>query len=797
MNEIEVLTRYSHEYTDDTLRCKLCDSLKAILLASQEATKRSNGEMMSLDLTNIGSTIHFNDALLRFNLLKIDWKNICSNFDTLCVQRNSSSCVSRATMKSTTLDILLDSFRNPTIWPSACIPSTFRLLIEVIFVRNSSHTDTKSVVDDRSGPVLCLKNSEFKPSQNRILNFLTDVLQRNQWMQNIDFWVKDKTTWLLKGISTYHQGEIVLRILRLWVVKLPHCMLVWISLLSKLVAALDIAEAFLVQILQENEAKTEIASRGKVAMQQQHNTSNDNNWRKRPIQQSSFDFQNLHGEGPSVHLHTENIQKSQSLHVASSDYFSVIQDTRRQANSIANDMLRLWQVKALSVNFLVTCSRRVALSWVTRKPIFFQSDPMVAILHELLETLCTHPSAITLRLSCILVAKAVAASSDRGDSSIDKLLSTVWSRATCASNIAEVENMVIFFCELIIVCSRYDDKECLIKALTPLLAILNDNVDAQLQSPRSKKTSEHGLYQRCDAMQQIYRQTFALILTWRGSILMSSLPLQGSSQHAEQLKALEGFFINLVTKLSLLFEQPKDWIDKCCRDQILIIKGLQLVGILSFDFTADKDITEKTNHLLTKPAFPWISEHYFVCLLKQNFQNMIPWLLEDLKLALPFFKSMISNSVKENADSPRIDKHASRASKKCQTSILDLLQEDLFLHIFSFLNYKRLARMRLVCIEWKSAADKQSLWYSYYLKRYKNCIEITNQTIKNEANLDWKFLFINRHQAERAIRHISNKKFPKWRIRLCGHLNCLYVIKSSQSMQKHKEKHLKIYIYSR
>jgi hypothetical protein len=284
MNDIEILTRYSHEYTEESLRCKLRESLKNILFTSQEDLKRPDAESISIDLTTtIRNTFHFNDTILRFNLQKIDWTNISRQYDSYFMERNLSSCTLHASKKSTTLETLLDSFGNPTIWPSACTTSTFLVLIEVMYFVGSSTDNKRSAgVDDSVKQVFPNKLSDWTPSQHKILIYLTEVLRRNPSMQKKCFWTADHTSWLFRGISNGYHGEIVLRILKFWFVAFPDCTLVWISLLSKLIAALDAVEASLVENQKEKEGGADLA-RGKAITQQQIDISRERDSRKRSI----------------------------------------------------------------------------------------------------------------------------------------------------------------------------------------------------------------------------------------------------------------------------------------------------------------------------------------------------------------------------------------------------------------------------------------------------------------------------------------------------------------------------------
>jgi F-box domain len=471
-------------------------------------------------------------------------------------------------------------------------------------------------------------------------------------------------------------------------------------------------------------------------------------------------------------MYARNVPKSQSFRSSSTDYCSVLQDTRRQASTSANGILQLWKVKASSVDCLVTWSRRVTFRWTIQKPIPFLSCPIVAILHELLDIVRTHPKAATLRLSCILVAKDDKKMGNFVNDGLDVLLSLIWWRAINAINESEVETFAQFYCELIIVCSRYDCQECLIKSMTPLLATLNDNVESLLHNSASKTgISNYDIH-------AIHRKIFALILSRRGNILKELLPPQAFRN------CTKPFLSDLITKASILFDRPSDWIDNayCNRSRMSIMKGLQLCGILGLDAVANTTYTKKKKYKMPKKALPWIGDESSTCLLESSFQNLIPWLSEEWK-EIPIFSTCIGRNFVQS------DSNHSEVSSALRAANMNLLQEDLIVNVFSFLSYKRLVRMRLVCTEWKKLSDKPNLWYNIYRKRYKF---MRNDTLKNEdLTLNWKKLFVDRHQAERRIRFQNSKKYPKWKLRLCTHLNCLVLLKSPEFAQKHSRTHMK------
>lgn len=790
MNEIEILTRYSHEYTEDALRCKLHESLKDILSTSQERTKHP---------TNNVNTIHFNDTLIRVNLLKIDWKCICSQYNSFHIATPSSSaCVSRVKIcPATTLDLLLDVFENPTIWPNACLKSTFRVLVEVVCMTGPVHEEKSNVANESDDQSFCRNTSELSPSQNRIFGHLTLLLQRNPWMHNISFWTAENKSWLLNGITTSYRGEIALRMLRSWFVKFPDCKLVWIALVSNVTAALDAVEASIMRNLRKSEVIA-VAESSNVTRQQRNqynDTTSDICCRKR-APMPAFDYQSLHDEGQQVEISVGQLPASRAVHQLSSCHLRGIHGTWMQSSSsVAHDMLKLWKVKASSLEFLATCSRRIVSGWTFQKHIPFQSDPLVAILHELLDTLCAHPNSSTTKLCCILVAKAgvAADSSDSIIDGLDTLLSLVWWRATDAKPLNDVQVFAHFYSELLIICSRYDNQDRLMKAMTPLLAELNQNVEVQYQHrpPRSVVKYAHPRY--IDNV-HIYRKCFAHIVSCRGNIMLSPSPSRAFPKSMEAVEKARAILASLVTKASLLFDQPSDWIDPSLSSaaQFRLLKGLQLVGILGLD--ASVCTIRNLKQTSPKVALQWISDGSPTCVLENVTRSIFPWLSHDWKAIVTnafsnFTKTTNSSILPVRNNTVRlVDSKLTQVSCGRDAAIMDVLQEDLILNVFSFLSYKRLVRMRLVCMSWKLLADRESLWLVIYNKRYKHASG-DKKNWQTDPTIGWRKLFIDRHQGERAIRNRKSIKHPGWRIRLCNHFNCLVVLRTPESFRKHNERH--------
>jgi hypothetical protein len=542
--------------------------------------------------------------------------------------------------------------------------------------------------------------------------------------------------------------------------------LVWISLLSKLIAKLDAVEASLVQNMNESGLDG-------TPKQQVSDITRQSNTRKRSLGHSLFDFQMLHGEscaGDTCNVKTS--ESSLSQFASSPSYFYVQQDTRTQGNTNANNIVKLWKVKASSVDFLLTCTRRVRFRWNIQNPIPFQPGPIVAILHQLLDIICLQPNAATLKLCCVLVTKAAShEENDCDNACLDLLLSVIWWRATNASSKNDVEVFAHLYCELIKACPRYNCQQCLMKAITPLLTTLNIIIDAKLQQLHIPEIPSSDV-------QKQYRKAFAIVLSIRASILV---PIMTTTSKIIFHPSMEehALLLKVKTKASFLFYQPNDWIDPdlCSEDRSMLLKGLQQAGIIGIDPSRNTCCNKTKDRI--KTLFPLPS-------INTVLNNLQPWLFEGQKTVRSFFLCDGCNHSEVNSNQEQNEENFCKVYKAIHALIASTLPDDILLNIFNYLSYKRLVRIRLVCKHWKTIADSQALWCNLYMKRYKQPSKILQP---KDLLVVWKKVFMERHEASRGIKHLKCRQFPNWRIRLCQHFNCLKVLKTPESAKKHRKVH--------
>ena len=111
--------------------------------------------------------------------------------------------------------------------------------------------------------------------------------------------------------------------------------------------------------------------------------------------------------------------------------------------------------------------------------------------------------------------------------------------------------------------------------------------------------------------------------------------------------------------------------------------------------------------------------------------------------------------------------------------------------------------MRQVCKTWKSIVDHgDALWQHAYVTRFHPVDEETNQDDDDDdpneslgvssvkRSFCWRELFMSKYLAERRIRFMRHKK-TGWKVRTCGHVGCLDVLRSPEQMKRHYEMHQK------
>ncbi len=124
---------------------------------------------------------------------------------------------------------------------------------------------------------------------------------------------------------------------------------------------------------------------------------------------------------------------------------------------------------------------------------------------------------------------------------------------------------------------------------------------------------------------------------------------------------------------------------------------------------------------------------------------------------------------------------------------LEYMNDDTLGLVFSYFTYKRLVWVRQVCKAWKEVADQDSLWRDAYVARFHPIMPSDDQLLScSTPSLEssWKQLFMDKYDAERRIRFLRNRR-TGWKVRTCGHVGCLEVLRTQEQLKRHYEAHRK------
>jgi F-box-like len=154
------------------------------------------------------------------------------------------------------------------------------------------------------------------------------------------------------------------------------------------------------------------------------------------------------------------------------------------------------------------------------------------------------------------------------------------------------------------------------------------------------------------------------------------------------------------------------------------------------------------------------------------------------------FSSILQKTFAHCIDKPAIDISFQKTSSThfCE---IDAFDSNILVTIFSFLNYKRLLQMRIVCKIFMDVADCDKLWQYLYAKKFKYPEDAESLKEINDIHC-WKNCFKNRLIAEQEF-WSSCKSIPNgFTKRLCSHINCFKVLSSAKALECHKRVNHKI-----
>ena len=128
--------------------------------------------------------------------------------------------------------------------------------------------------------------------------------------------------------------------------------------------------------------------------------------------------------------------------------------------------------------------------------------------------------------------------------------------------------------------------------------------------------------------------------------------------------------------------------------------------------------------------------------------------------------------------------------------MLHMLDNDVLRNVFSFLGYKKLAKIRGVCSTWKELSDEDRSWLPIYRRRFglaglDEAESKAAQATTGEVTPSlWKSRFVSKWLAERQVRFKVNKK-KNFKYQICKYVDCQHVIISPEHIRKHHFFHRK------
>ena len=248
-------------------------------------------------------------------------------------------------------------------------------------------------------------------------------------------------------------------------------------------------------------------------------------------------------------------------------------------------------------------------------------------------------------------------------------------------------------------------------------------------------------------------------------------------------KEFETRFSRLLTNLSLHFGDVKCWVtDQMPLDEKeRVIKLLCVTGIVSFVGVdaLNELLTKRTN--VSTDQWPFPTKSCFRFSSAQLAPSLSKGLLSD-ETEAGRKRLHLESALTEDKSSPKYP--------NCRgICIMDILNEDIIMNIFSFFGHKRIVKLAEVCKEWQAIGQKACLWQQMYIRRWPTAIDDPFAvSAKNSKHVKkWKDAFVEKCQRERAIR--SKFSSNGWKHRTCEYVGCTSVLRSQQQLEKHYQKH--------
>jgi F-box domain len=345
-----------------------------------------------------------------------------------------------------------------------------------------------------------------------------------------------------------------------------------------------------------------------------------------------------------------------------------------------------------------------------------------------------------------------------------------------------------FYAELLGECAWFDDAVILACALEPLLkAIVTDGApddasdEPDCAATHASLTPSPYFDTATQQSRQLpdpprsgvtcaipFRCALAFILSRRGT----SAVLDAFSRLGTKLKGGSDAW----TSLALRFCHWSDWYHEAWHeDRVRIRLALQAAGILS---VCDDAATPRSNRNDPSRCRGGMRSYVSSCCRQAKALHVFVF---DTNQPL-FSRGSVDSGMIGTPTSDRTRPEPTLSSDQHMSG-------DIIRHVFGFLGYKRLVRMRAVSQEWKMLADDVSLWRRLYCARFGTPQGIVDTGPGQNDELDWKSLFERKLAAERPLRF--RRHSSGWKVRTCRFVGCLHVLTTPGLASRHEKVHLK------
>jgi len=736
-----------------------------------------DGKSVEVALT---TSRRYDPNLIHECLTSVRWKDLCSSYDATIRKQNDGP-----------LTLFLQSLIDPTLWPSCCVSTVLECLVEAwIFQLQASSPSSAFGTSSQH-------SKESRPSHPYLLELMTDRLLKRHPSLLVTA-VGQILHAATEKVHTVEQALSLLCLLKHWFGVFPSRRAFWLDKLLELLVRLEELEAALVQ---QQSAASAVNNKRYSTPSRTFDTDNTSNSNTRQ-RSTGFNLQYLHGELSEEEegelarkvARKQGRPQSQQPLLGLSDLLRA--DTSSDSTAVNGEiLLKLWKFRAKCIKMLLSMSHTTAHSWSKSGSLPRCANPFTTLLQMVLGVAGKHPTNSTaIRLAAIELTRAQGAvdqkakhGNDHSETRLQPLMDLVWQRAASdPDSYALAVFYFRFYSELLSESSEFDNLDRLQQAVTPFLQLIKTMTACDtICHPLLLDSTEENL-KGCEERAKVkaYLWSFSFLLSRRGSMLLISrknTTVDDDNFHHR--------FTRLLEQLSLSFASTSDWIDPMLPlgERERQVQALQAVGLLGMSASCEAE-------RLASVAAPFTN-------IRIMAQRIEAW------TQIPFFESEGSHEKKPspifspysptNEVPPSVlarqqsKPSASRSQQQQRPNLptMEKLDDNLLQRVFSFLNYKWVARMRSVCTCWKENADANSLWQSLYDDKYGSLPDDPIWQSTDSQSLNWKQLFTDRYLAGTEIRFRYARTDPTWKVRICSYIGCLHVLSTPKQQKQHYKAH--------